>query len=176
MMHIRHMERWCDGYAEAFFIIMSCLGVKCDIVVGSTEEGLHAWNQIELGGEWYNVDLTWDDSLPDMGSYLKHTYVNVDDSTLELTHSWEKQFYRECADTAYNFYKKRFYTYDSFDEYKKGIRIQMGGSNVLEAAIYTDDETFDLSFLYNYGNIRSINYVVEDMGGYKVVVVYLNMK
>ena len=41
---------------------------------------------------------------------------------------------------------------------------------------YTDDETFDLSFLYNYGNIRSINYVVEDMGGYKVVVVYLNMK
>lgn len=166
----------CDGYAEAFFIIMSCLGVKCDIVVGSTEEGLHAWNQIELGGEWYNVDLTWDDSLPDMGSYLKHTYVNVDDSTLELTHSWEKQFYRECADTAYNFYKKRFYTYDSFDEYKKGIRIQMGGSNVLEAAIYTDDETFDLSFLYNYGNIRSINYVVEDMGGYKVVVVYLNMK
>ncbi|WP_305803646.1 transglutaminase domain-containing protein, partial [Coprococcus sp. ART55/1] len=84
----------CDGYAEAFFIIMSCLGVKCDIVVGRTEEGLHAWNQIELGGEWYNVDLTWDDSLPDMGSYLKHTYVNVDDSTLELTHSWEKQFYR----------------------------------------------------------------------------------
>lgn len=122
------------------------------------------------------MDLTWDDSLPDMGSYLKHTYMNVDDSTLELTHSWEKQFYRECADTAYNFYKKRFYTYDSFDEYKKGIRIQMGGSNVLEAAIYTDDETFDLSFLYNYGNIRSINYVVEDMGGYKVVVVYLNMK
>ena len=166
----------CDGYAEAFFIIMSCLGVKCDIVVGSTDEGLHAWNQIELGGAWYNVDLTWDDSLPDMGSYLKHTYVNVDDSTLELTHSWEKQFYRECADTAYNFYKKRFYTYDSFDEYKKGIRIQMGGSKVLEAAIYTDDETFDLSFLYNYGNIRSINYVVEDMGDYKVVVVYLNMK
>ena len=52
----------------------------------------------------------------------------------------------------------------------------MGGSNVLEASIYTDDETFDLSFLYNYGNIRSINYVVEDMGDYKVVVVYLNMK
>mgnify|MGYP002711479893 CR=1 FL=1 len=88
----------CDGYAEAFFIIMSCLGVKCDIVVGSTEEGLHAWNQIELGGEWYNVDLTWDDSLPDMGSYLKHTYVNVDDSTLELTHSWEKLLYLSYCD------------------------------------------------------------------------------
>lgn len=167
-------ESVCDGYAEAFFLFMSCLDIDCDIVVGSTEEGLHAWNQIELDGKWYNVDLTWDDSLPDMGAYVKHTYVNVTDEALETSHTWEKQFYRECTDLDYNFYKKRFYMYDSFDDYKNGIHIQLG-NNVLEAAVADTGTTFDLSFLYEYGNINKINYVVEDMGGYKVIVVYINL-
>lgn len=164
----------CDGYAEAFYLIMSCLGVDCDIVVGSTEEGLHAWNQIELDGEWYNVDLTWDDSLPDMGSAVKHTYVNVTDEAMMNSHTWEHQFYHECSADTYNFYVKKFYRYDTFEEYTNGVRLQIG-NKVVEAAVDTDDSTFDLSFLYNYGNIGSINYVVEDMGQYKVIIVYMNM-
>lgn len=165
----------CDGYAEAFYLIMSCLGVKCDIVVGSTDEGLHAWNQIELGGRWYNVDLTWDDSLPDMGEYVKHTYVNVSDDIMEHTHTWEKQFYRECTSDEYNYYVKKFYMYDSFEAYCKGIKGQIRNKRILEAAVYSESATFDLSFLYDYGNIRSINYAVEDLGEYKVIIVYLNI-
>lgn len=167
-------ESVCDGYAEAFYLIMSCLGVNCDIVVGSTDEGLHAWNQIELGGQWYNVDLTWDDSLPDMGAYVKHTYVNVTDEMLSLSHSWEKQFYSECTATTYNYYEKRFYKYDSFDDYKNGIRIQLG-NRVMEAAVKSENKTFDLSFLYEYGNIGSINYVVENLGEYKIIIIYCNL-
>jgi hypothetical protein len=166
----------CDGYAEAFFVIMSCLGVDCDIVVGSTDEGLHAWNQVALGGEWYNIDLTWDDSLPDMGNYIKHTYVNVADDVLERTHIWQKQFYRECTEDTYNFYSKKFYRYECFDDYVKGVKIQLGKNKVVEAAVRTDEATFDLSFFYNYGNINSINYAIEDMGEYKIIVVYLNFR
>lgn len=166
----------CDGYAEAFFVIMSCLGVDCDIVVGSTDEGLHAWNQVALGGEWYNIDLTWDDSLPDMGNYIKHTYVNVADDVLERTHTWQKQFYRECTEDTYNFYSKKFYRYECFDDYVKGVKIQLGRNKVVEAAVRTDEATFDLSFFYNYGNINSINYAIEDMGEYKIIVVYLNFR
>lgn len=166
----------CDGYAEAFYIIMSCLGINCDIVVGSTDDGLHAWNQIELGGEWYNIDLTWDDSLPDMGDYIKHTYVNVTDAVLEKTHTWQKQFYRKCTADEYNFFSKRFYRYETFDDYVKGIKIQIGRNKVVEAAVRAEESTFDLSFFYNYGNISAISYVIEDMGEYKVIIVYINMK
>ena len=88
---------------------------------------------------------------------------------------WQKQFYRECTAEAYNFYTKRFYRYESFDDYVKGVKIQIGSSRVVEAAVRSDTNTFDLSFFYNYGNIRTINYVVEDIGTYKVIVVYLNM-
>ncbi len=168
-------ESVCDGYAEAFFLIMSCLDIKCDIVVGSTDEGLHAWNQVEIDSEWYNIDLTWDDSLPDMGDYIKHTYVNISDELLAPTHDWERQFYRVCSSDNYNYYKKSFFMYDSIEEYEDRIGIQFGNHKLIEAAVRTDESTFDLSFLYNYGNISSINYVVEDLGQYKVIVVYLNL-
>lgn len=162
----------CDGYAEAFYLMMSCLGIGCDIVVGSTDEGLHAWNQVNLDGEWYNVDLTWDDSLPDMGSSVKHTYVNLTDDEFGSSHEWERQFYHECSSETYNFYKKKFYCYESFEEYENGIRVQIG-NDVLEAAVRTWDEEIDLEFLYNYG-ISKVSYVTENVGEYKIIIVYTN--
>ena len=62
-----------------------------------------------------------------------------------------------------------------FEDYKKGIRLQVGKGKVLEAAVETPDSSFDLSFLFDYGNMNSINYVVEDLGEYKVIIVYLNL-
>ncbi len=164
----------CDGYAEAFFMFMSCLGIECDIVVGDTSEGLHAWNMIKLDNEWYHIDLTWDDSLPDMGAYAKHTYVNVDDDTMSGSHTWKEQFYNRCDADKYHFYKKNFYYYTSFADYKAGVKFQLGKVNVLEAAIEEKTQDFDLSFLLGQGGIRNISYVVEDMGAYNVLVVYLN--
>lgn len=70
---------------------------------------------------------------------------------------------------------KELFMYDSIEEYEDRIGIQFGNHKLIEAAVRTDESTFDLSFLYNYGNISSINYVVEDLGQYKVIVVYLNL-
>ncbi len=164
----------CDGYAEAFFMFMSCLGIECDIVVGDTSEGLHAWNQIKLEDAWYHVDLTWDDSLPDMGTYVKHTYVNLDDDAIRQNHSWREQFYNACTADKYNFYKKKFYYYSSYDDFTKGIRMQYGKSSVLEAAVEDLSDSPDLSFLFGNGGIRKVNYVIEDMGAYRIIVIYLN--
>lgn len=164
----------CDGYAEAFYLFMSCLGIECDIVVGDTCEGLHAWNQIKLDDNWYHVDLTWDDSLPDMGEYVKHSYVNLTDEVLDKTHSWEHQFYNRCSSDSYNYYKKSYYFYEDYDDFKKGIARQYGRSNVLEAAVIDIQEQPDLSFLFGSGGIRKVNYIVEDMKEYKVVIIYVN--
>ncbi len=55
----------CEGYSVAFKAIVDELirrkalkGVKCDIAVNNS----HAWNRVQLGGRWYNIDVTWDDS------------------------------------------------------------------------------------------------------------------
>ncbi|MGN0520505.1 MAG: transglutaminase domain-containing protein [Candidatus Fimenecus sp.] len=56
----------CEGYAEAFKMLCDREGIPCIIVVGNaktaTTNGGHAWNYVKMeDGNWYAVDLTWDD-------------------------------------------------------------------------------------------------------------------
>ena len=62
-------ETVCIGYAMAFERCMSALGVNSKIVLGegnfgakskvSPLDGNHAWNQVQINGKWYNIDVTW---------------------------------------------------------------------------------------------------------------------
>ncbi|MDE6567188.1 MAG: transglutaminase-like domain-containing protein, partial [Lachnospiraceae bacterium] len=51
----------CQGYSMAYSILMQEAGIPVRCVV--SEEMLHMWNQIKIGGKWYHVDVTWDDPL-----------------------------------------------------------------------------------------------------------------
>jgi len=48
----------CNGYALAFMAIMRECGIPCTYETGDN----HAWNTVLLDGEWYNIDVTWDDT------------------------------------------------------------------------------------------------------------------
>ncbi len=50
----------CEAYTQAYKYIMEQLGIPC-IIVTSTAMN-HAWNMINVDGDWYHVDVTWDDS------------------------------------------------------------------------------------------------------------------
>ena len=58
----------CAGYAKAYKLIMNRLGIECGCVTGigtsSMGSGPHEWNYIKIDGEYYYVDVTWDDPLP----------------------------------------------------------------------------------------------------------------
>lgn len=71
----------CAGYARAFQMIMQRLGYKCYYCTGYSGEN-HAWNILELYGEYYNVDVTWDDTEP--GTY---DYFNKSDAEFNTTHA-----------------------------------------------------------------------------------------
>ena len=51
----------CSGYTRAFQYLAQSLGFDCIYVSGIGNTISHAWNMVELDGEWYNVDVTWDD-------------------------------------------------------------------------------------------------------------------
>ncbi|WP_243577958.1 transglutaminase domain-containing protein [Clostridium minihomine] len=53
----------CQGYTAAFQLMMQKLGVP-SIVVQSTAMN-HTWNLVRYEGNWYHVDVTWDDPIPD---------------------------------------------------------------------------------------------------------------
>lgn len=58
----------CEGYARSFKYIMDELEIPCVLVSGTGtnsngETESHAWNYVQLDGNWYAVDVTWDDPI-----------------------------------------------------------------------------------------------------------------
>lgn len=65
----------CAGYAKSFSLLMNGLGVNTIAVTSDS----HAWNEIEINGTWYVVDVTWDDSESDSN----YDYFDISSSTLD---------------------------------------------------------------------------------------------
>jgi transglutaminase/protease-like cytokinesis protein 3 len=57
----------CNGYAKAFQLMASDVGITSVIVTGDVREGpvagRHAWNRVLVDGQWLTVDVTWDDAV-----------------------------------------------------------------------------------------------------------------
>jgi len=77
----------CAGYARAFQYIMMQLDIPCYICTGTTSNGNHAWNIIEIDNNFYNVDLSWDDSLGETIGNYSYTYFNISDKAIGLDHT-----------------------------------------------------------------------------------------
>lgn len=70
----------CAGYARAFQYLMQQLGIPCYYCTGYAGED-HAWNIVKLEEDYYNVDITWDDTGE--GTY---DYFNKTDKDYADTH------------------------------------------------------------------------------------------
>ena len=50
----------CAGYTLTYSYLMHQLGIECEYVTSSAMQ--HAWNKVKLGGNWYNIDITYDNN------------------------------------------------------------------------------------------------------------------
>ena len=80
----------CEGYTKAFSYLCNLAGIENVIVTGATDVP-HMWNMVKLGGNWYHVDVTWDDpsdklheGYPDIVLYQ---YFMVTDSVIRNNHT-----------------------------------------------------------------------------------------
>ncbi len=62
----------CAGYARSFQYLMTELGIPCYYCTGYAGEA-HAWNIVQLDGEYYNADATWDDTDPNTYDFFNKT-------------------------------------------------------------------------------------------------------
>ncbi len=74
----------CAGYSRAFQYVMQKLGIPCFYCPGYSGEN-HAWNIINLGDNYYNVDVTWDDPDTDDGA-VTYNYFNKSDAEIRDSH------------------------------------------------------------------------------------------
>lgn len=62
----------CYGYSSSFQLLMDMLGIECLTVNGTINDDNdpHSWNMVNLDGNWYLVDVGWDDPLNSGLTYM----------------------------------------------------------------------------------------------------------
>lgn len=109
----------CEGYARSFQMILNRLGIECVCLMGQGDGELHQWNAVNIDGEWYLVDVTWDDQGDEV---LRYNYFNLtddlfdddhtasdladdlSDSEIEEQYAYLNLFIPTCDTDAYNYY------------------------------------------------------------------------
>ena len=87
----------CDSYAKAYYLLLKEAGIGVDRINNID----HAWNVVELGGEWYYVDCTWDDNGYGMEH---HQYCFVPEEILSVDHPFAYDSEYDCSSYRYNYY------------------------------------------------------------------------
>ncbi|MGN1130029.1 MAG: transglutaminase domain-containing protein [Ruminococcus sp.] len=112
----------CEGYAEAYHYLLSCVGINSLNISGFSDGDDHEWNIVNIDGEWYHTDVTWDDC----GEEYMYDYFNLTTNQIEKDHTINPlceeytdaeiigdenhrpvnfNFYvPECTETYYNYY------------------------------------------------------------------------
>ncbi len=90
----------CQAYASAFKHFMDTLGIESTIVTSGAMN--HAWNMVKIDGEWYHVDITWDDPMPDLVGRINHNYLLLSDEKMIASnyHSWDAKY--QATSTKYD--------------------------------------------------------------------------
>ncbi len=83
----------CEGYTAAAYRMFTDAGIECKVITGVADGGPHSWNIVKVDGNWYNIDLTWDDPITSTGEQvLRHDYFlkntkDFGDHTRDLEYS-----------------------------------------------------------------------------------------
>lgn len=102
----------CQGYANAMQYLLEKLGVPCVVVTGRAKGGPHAWNLVQLDGEWYYTDVTWgnskyhDEEKNDV-KYVEYDYLNITTAEMQRNHTPQVKFpLPNCTAVKNNYYVK----------------------------------------------------------------------
>ncbi|MBE7002296.1 MAG: hypothetical protein E7421_06365 [Ruminococcaceae bacterium] len=92
----------CEGYAKLFQYLCYCTGINATQITGTAKGGGHMWNAVKIDGDWYEMDVTWDDGD---GQLLYYRYFNLTHSQMAQDHaSDDTEFpFPQCNGTKYRY-------------------------------------------------------------------------
>jgi len=115
----------CGEYVLATQALLNRVGIECVNVKSSKMN--HEWCIVKIDGNYYHLDTTWDDPVPDKVGVVRHTYFNLTDSEMSKSHNWEyHSIYPVCNTT---------YTIANVSLNKTTDILGVGGTDTLEPAI-----------------------------------------
>ena len=103
-----HHKAQCEGIAKAVKVLLNAVDVKCIVVTGDAvkngESVPHAWNIVNIDGEPYQLDVTWDiGALGNEKQRMSYDYFNLNDELMEQDHKADSEL-PGCKAKAANYY------------------------------------------------------------------------
>ena len=169
---IKH-QAICMGYTTTFQLFMDMLGINSKVVHGSAEDEEHAWNLVELGGNWYHVDTTWDDFVPDEdGRQPFHMYCLVTDNVMKTNHVWDAENFPKADSLDRVYYKTHgLYAQSSDDAEEMLYKAYFNGEDYAEIMY---DRTLDRYVSLEGVSFRfASQYWLNDFDDYIVVIYWM---
>jgi hypothetical protein len=118
----------CESYSRAFQILMSMCNVETLLIYGEARGTAHVWNLVKLGGNYYHVDLTFDDPVAEdektarindelsKRGITSKEYFNINDRDMAKNHTWDTSKYPVCEADEYNYYTMNKTVFKSVNE------------------------------------------------------------
>jgi hypothetical protein len=97
----------CDGYAKAVKQLLNDCGIESGIVTNTAEN--HAWNYVKIEGQYYHLDVTWNDPVPETNESI-YKYFNISDAVLKTVsnHSIPANIYPVATSNSFNFLRNNY--------------------------------------------------------------------
>ena len=95
----------CQGIAMMAKYLFDYIGIKSIFIfgkaVGEGHSDGHAWNKVQVNGNWYNIDITFDLRVH---GCLQYAYFNITDKELKADHVIETKNSPECNSQVDNYF------------------------------------------------------------------------
>ena len=114
----------CEGMAKTVKLLCDGLGLPCMIAVSDRDRAngeryLHAWNIVQLGGQCYHLDATFDNSLSKYGQ--RYDYFNLDDTMIFRDHRPLLYPAPACTDGGQFYYKLQHLSWTKPEEVARRV-------------------------------------------------------
>ncbi len=145
----------CQGYSFAYKYFLNLMGIEC--LLNTSESMRHMWNVVNIDGEYYHVDTTYDDPIPDKkGKVLHDRFLNSDAKMISLGYKQWSLSDVECKSQLYDFYSIKY----------------------AKSQVIIDNNNY--YYITDYGFVRSDkegnSYVINDLGDWMALGQYLAAK
>ena len=128
----------CEGIAKAVKVLLDALGVWCVIAIcgNNPEKGIkyrHTWNIVRIGGAYYHLDATFDNTLgkSDKVEDIRYDYFNLDDGHIFKDHEPLSAAAPHCTDHDHFYYKEKKLSFTKTEDvYKRSLQAAKKGKTL----------------------------------------------
>lgn len=153
---VRDRKAVCEGIAKTAKLMFDVVGVPSAVVSGKAYSspdslpGPHAWNLVRLNGQWYHLDITFDNSW--QSRTISHDYYNLSDAAVGADHIVEVPLGVLCTDERMAWHHRNSVCAENIEEMRRKLK-----------NVFINRRTSDQNFTFKLPPVRDNGASAKDV-------------